>query len=107
MTRTYDISRNTRYPPSTIRALKASYILKAALTVILVILAIAFGALIGSDSGSSQDVAAVIELSIAFGFTIYVLSFGWDLDMSRGVRRGEYKETMRDLRGDVSLAQRV
>lgn len=107
LTRTYDISRNTRYPPSTIRALKASYILKAALTVILVILAIAFGALIGSDSGSRQDVAAVIEWSIAFGFTIYVLSFGWDLAMSRGVRRGEYKETMRDLRGDVSLAQRV
>ena len=33
--------------------------------------------------------AAIVEWTIAFGFTFYLLTFFWDLRMSKGVRRGE------------------
>ena len=32
---------------------------------------------------------AVVEWTIAFGFTFYLLTFFWDLRMSKGVHRGE------------------
>ena len=32
---------------------------------------------------------AIVEWTIAFGFTFYMLTFFWDLRMSKGVHKGE------------------
>lgn len=48
-------------------------------------LAIAFGILLDRK----QDVAAVIEWTIAFGYTLYLLTFWWDLHQSKYHSRGE------------------
>lgn len=60
---------------------------KAVLAVALTAAAIAFGSLLGS--GTETNVAAVIEWSIAFGFTIYLLTFWTDLRASKGISKGE------------------
>lgn len=33
--------------------------------------------------------AAIVEWTIAYGFTFYLLTFFWDLQMSKGVHKGE------------------
>ena len=51
----------------------------------LIILAIAFGVLLGRN----QNAGAVIEWIIAFLFTFYLLSFWHDLHQSRNFSKGE------------------
>ncbi|KAI0707417.1 Frag1/DRAM/Sfk1 family-domain-containing protein [Earliella scabrosa] len=68
-----------------IRKLKAAYAVKGSIAGILIILAVAFAVLLFA----SPDAGAIVEWTIAFGFTFYLLTFFWDLRMSKGVRRGE------------------
>jgi len=68
------------------RALRAAYIFKAVYATILIALAIAFGALLGS---SHQNTAAIIEWTISFLFTLYLLSFWTDLRHSKDFSKGE------------------
>ena len=42
-----------------------------------------------SDNVSLFVSTAVVEWTIAFGYTFYLLTFFWDLRMSKGVHRGE------------------
>ena len=52
----------------------------------LIVLAIAFGVLLGTN----QNAGAVIEWVIAFLFTFYLLSFWYDLRQTRDVSKGEF-----------------
>ncbi|KAF7424257.1 hypothetical protein PC9H_009563 [Pleurotus ostreatus] len=68
-----------------VRSLKKAYVVKAAIASILIVLAIAFGIALFK----STNVGGVLEWTIAFGFTFYLLTFFYDLRMSKGVRKGE------------------
>ncbi|KAI0714304.1 Frag1/DRAM/Sfk1 family-domain-containing protein [Cerioporus squamosus] len=68
-----------------VRKLRAAYLTKGIIAGILILLAIAFAALLFTV----VDAGAVVEWTIAFGFTFYMLTFFWDLRMSKGVHRGE------------------
>ncbi len=57
--------------------LRLLYLTKLAFTLVLIALAIAFGVLL--LTGAHQNVAAIIEWLIAFGFTLYLLTFYVDL----------------------------
>ncbi|KAF8577642.1 hypothetical protein K439DRAFT_1664126 [Ramaria rubella] len=59
--------------------LRRSYIAKSLIVSVLIILAIAFG----STLDSRNNVAAVLEWVIAFGFTLYLLTIVYDLWMAR------------------------
>ncbi|EJD48599.1 hypothetical protein AURDEDRAFT_144099 [Auricularia subglabra TFB-10046 SS5] len=65
--------------------LRRAYIIKAVLAVVLIAAAIAFGVTLGRK----QNVAAIIEWAIAFGFTFYLLTFWADLRASRNISAGE------------------
>ncbi|KAI5116746.1 hypothetical protein M0805_008136 [Coniferiporia weirii] len=67
------------------RLLRISYIFKAVFVFVLIVLAIAFGSLLDS---SHQNAGAIIEWTIAFLFTIYLLSFWFDLRQSKGIEKG-------------------
>ncbi|CAL1716476.1 unnamed protein product [Somion occarium] len=67
------------------RHLKIAYVAKGAIAGILILLAIAFAVALYS----ANDVGAVLEWTIAFGFTFYILTFAYDLRMAKGVHRGE------------------
>ncbi|PPQ96254.1 hypothetical protein CVT26_005581 [Gymnopilus dilepis] len=54
---------------------------------ILILLAIAFGITLRV----AQDAGAIIEWIIAFGFTLYLLVFFYDLRMSKNVGRGQLR----------------
>ncbi|KAI0749424.1 Frag1/DRAM/Sfk1 family-domain-containing protein [Daedaleopsis nitida] len=71
-----------------VRKLKAAYIAKGIIACILILLAIAFAVLLFEV----PDAGAVLEWTIAFGFTFYLLTFFWDLRMSKGVSRGELSQ---------------
>ncbi|RPD59993.1 hypothetical protein L226DRAFT_463244 [Lentinus tigrinus ALCF2SS1-7] len=68
-----------------VRKLRAAYIAKGVIAGILILLAIVFAALLFTIT----DAGAVVEWTIAFGYTFYLLTFFWDLRMSKGVHRGE------------------
>ncbi|KAF8528548.1 Frag1/DRAM/Sfk1 [Gautieria morchelliformis] len=59
--------------------LRRSYIAKAIIVLILIILAIAFGVTLGTKNNA----AAVLEWVVAFGFTFYLLTFVYDLRLVR------------------------
>ncbi|RDB25519.1 Protein sfk1 [Hypsizygus marmoreus] len=69
-----------------VRQLKISYMLKAIIVGILILLAIAFGVALYQ----SYNTGAVLEWTIAFGFTFYLLTFYYDLRQAKGVPKGEY-----------------
>lgn len=65
------------------------FLLKASFTVVLIVLAIAFGSLL--ITGRNQNAAAILEWTIAFGFTLYLLTFYFDfreMKVGRGWARG-------------------
>ncbi|KAI0635809.1 Frag1/DRAM/Sfk1 family-domain-containing protein [Trametes polyzona] len=68
-----------------IRKLKTLYIVKGTIALILILLAIAFAITLFQ----ATDPGAIIEWTIAFGFTFYMLTFFFDLRMSKGVHKGE------------------
>ncbi|KAH6913150.1 Frag1/DRAM/Sfk1 [Coprinopsis sp. MPI-PUGE-AT-0042] len=69
------------------RALKKAYKLKVVLVIILIALAIAFGV----NLSKRIDAAAVLEWTISFIFTFYILTYFYDLRQSKGVRKGELR----------------
>lgn len=71
-----------------IEKLKKAYIAKAVIGLTLVALAIAFGVTLYC----APNVGGVIEWSIAFGFTFYLLTFAYDLQMARVVGAEASKE---------------
>ncbi|KDQ57226.1 hypothetical protein JAAARDRAFT_288911 [Jaapia argillacea MUCL 33604] len=90
-----------------LRALKYAYIAKGLIATTLIILAIAFGAALYSNRNGSQNAGAVLEWVIAFGFTTYLLTFWWDLRMSKGVHKGELtREKLMRERGSLSTGGR-
>ncbi|KAF5371851.1 hypothetical protein D9615_009542 [Tricholomella constricta] len=70
-----------------IRKLKIAYAAKAIIASTLIVLAIAFAVTLFHN----YDVGAVLEWTIAFGFTFYLLTFFYDLRLARHVRKGEYR----------------
>jgi hypothetical protein len=61
------------------RVLLVSFFIKLAFVIIELALAIGFGVCIGSNQSSKQNPGAVLEWTISFVFTGYVLSFVVDL----------------------------
>jgi len=68
-----------------VRKLKTAYSAKAIIATALIVLAIAFGITLYENTNAG----AILEWVIAFGFTFYLLTFFYDLRMSKGVHRGE------------------
>lgn len=68
-----------------IRRLKIAYLAKALIAGLLILLAIAFAIALYQ----STNVGAVLEWTIAFGYTFYLLTFVYDLYMSKGMHKGE------------------
>ncbi|KAG8216320.1 Frag1/DRAM/Sfk1 [Butyriboletus roseoflavus] len=74
--------------------LKRAYIAKAVIGLTLVVLAIVFGVTLFY----APEVGGVVEWSIAFGFTFYLLTFVYDLRMARVVSGGDVsKERMVEI----------
>jgi len=71
------------------RRLKRAYWMKGIIAITLIILAIAFGGTLYGKSRTSTNVAGVLEWTIAFGYTLYLLTFWYDLHLSKGRHRGE------------------
>ncbi|KAJ7911502.1 Frag1/DRAM/Sfk1 [Mycena leptocephala] len=77
-----------------LRQLRRAYIMKGIIVGILVILAIAFGGALSSQS--AFNAGGVLEWTISLGFTFYLLTFYYDLRQAKGVRKGELNsQTMR------------
>lgn len=77
-----------------IEKLKKAYIAKAVIGLTLVALAIVFGVTLFY----APDVGGVVEWLIAFGFTLYLLTFVYDLRMARVVSGGDVsKERMVEI----------
>ncbi|KAF8633215.1 hypothetical protein AX15_001451 [Amanita polypyramis BW_CC] len=72
-----------------VRYLKVAYITKAIIAGTLILLAIAFTVALykGHNAG------AILEWIIGFGFTFYILTFFFDLRVSKGRHRGELSKT--------------
>ncbi|KAJ3500924.1 hypothetical protein NMY22_g19099 [Coprinellus aureogranulatus] len=70
------------------RELKIAYRAKAIIALTLILLAIAFGFTLYY----ATDAGAVLEWTIAMSFTFYLLTFFYDLRLSKGVRKGEMRE---------------
>lgn len=68
-----------------IRKLKLAYRVKGVIATLLILLAVAFAVTLYK----AVNVGAVIEWTIAFGYTLYLLTFFYDLRMSKGVHKGE------------------
>ncbi|EIW57442.1 uncharacterized protein TRAVEDRAFT_169230 [Trametes versicolor FP-101664 SS1] len=68
-----------------LRKLKTLYIVKGTIAAILILLAIAFAIALFE----ATDPGAILEWTISFGFTFYLLTFFFDLRMSKGVHKGE------------------
>ncbi|KAH9838588.1 Frag1/DRAM/Sfk1 family-domain-containing protein [Rhodofomes roseus] len=79
------------------RKLRIAYIAKGIIASLLIILAVVFAITLYTTA----DVGAVIEWVIAFGYTFYLLTFYYDLRMSRGMRKGAYFD--RELLGRRSV----
>jgi len=71
------------------RALRKAYIMKGVIAGLLIALAIAFAGALYGKGRTSTNVGGVIEWVISFGFTLYLLTFAYDLRMSKGVHKGE------------------
>jgi len=67
------------------RKLKIAYRVKGVIATLLILLAIAFAIALYE----ATNVGAVLEWTIAFGYTFYLLTFFYDLRMSKGVHKGE------------------
>lgn len=66
--------------------LRIAYIAKGTIASLLIVFAIVFAITLYTTA----NVGAVIEWVIAFGYTFYLLTFYYDLRMSRGMRKGAY-----------------
>ena len=92
-----------------IRTLRCAYIVKGVIVAVLILLAVAFAVALytAGNTGGEQCSAvaepthadafgtcfrlAVLEWTIAFGFTFYLVTFIWDMRMAKGVQAGELR----------------
>ncbi|KAH9481481.1 Protein sfk1 [Psilocybe cubensis] len=85
--------------------LRIAYFAKAIIAITLIILAIAFGITLFH----APDAGAVLEWIIAFGFTFYLLTFFYDLRLSKNVEKGELKAlahpSRTNIQNDNQMAQ--
>jgi len=85
------------------RRLRIAYRFKMVIAGLLIILAVAFGIALYK----STEVGAVLEWVISFGFTFYLLTFFYDLRLSKGIAKGQLtRENMaqysaRNARGGI------
>ncbi|KAI0031210.1 Frag1/DRAM/Sfk1 [Vararia minispora EC-137] len=75
------ISHNYIY----VRQVRIAYVAKGTIAGILIILAIAYAIAFSLQ----PDAGAVLEWVIAFGYTLYLLTFAYDLRLSKGVHKYE------------------
>lgn len=68
-----------------LRKLKLAYVIKGIIAGLLIILAVVFAITLYT----ANDVGAVVEWVIAFGYTFYLLTFFYDLRMAKGVHKGD------------------
>jgi len=73
--------------------LRYAYIAKAILATSLIVLAVAFAIGMYTD----VNVGAVFEWVIAIGYTLYLLTFWYDLRLSKGVSKGALRREMREV----------
>ncbi|TFK75108.1 hypothetical protein BDN72DRAFT_832412 [Pluteus cervinus] len=76
-------------------SLRGAYIAKGIIAGILIALAIAFAVALYK----SPDVGAVLEWTIAFGFTLYLATFVYDLRLTKATYKRQFASTipMRDI----------
>ncbi|KAF5367073.1 hypothetical protein D9758_003914 [Tetrapyrgos nigripes] len=86
-----------------VRQLKVGYWMKAIIAGILIVLAIAFAV----ELFNNVDVGGILEWCIAFGFTVYLLTFYFDLRQSKGVHKGELRPENLNRRRAWSMRRRV
>jgi len=91
-----------------VKKLKRAYIIKAIIAGLLILLAIGFA--IALYQGSKHDneratfVGGVLEWVIAFGFVFYLLTFYFDLRMSKGMEKGDLsKEKLTAMQNNGTL----
>ncbi|KIY72383.1 hypothetical protein CYLTODRAFT_417968 [Cylindrobasidium torrendii FP15055 ss-10] len=80
------------------REIRIAYLAKAIIAILLVLLAIAFGIALYK----STDVGGYLEWTISFCFTLYLLTFYFDLRQSKGIETGALRSNtflMRATRG--------
>ena len=82
------------------RELRIAYIAKGLIAFILIVLAVVFAITLYTTA----NVGAIIEWVIAFGYTFYLLTFYYDLRLSRGVHKGGYFDQGLLGRGSVETA---
>ncbi|KAH7928054.1 hypothetical protein BV22DRAFT_226996 [Leucogyrophana mollusca] len=68
-----------------VRQLKRAYLAKAIIAGALIACAVAFGVALYY----AQEVGAILEWVISFGYTLYLLTFYYDLRMAKGVHKGQ------------------
>ncbi|KAF9468163.1 Frag1/DRAM/Sfk1 [Collybia nuda] len=80
------------------RKLRIAYIAKAIIATVLILLAIAFAVALytSPNTGAFTDHSkAILEWIIAFGFTLYLLTFFYDLKQAKSMHKGQLsRETM-------------
>lgn len=79
------------------RRLRRSYITKAVIVSVLIVLAIAFGTVMDSH----HEVGAILEWMIAFGFTFYLLTFFLDLRMAAHITDEEAQQHLWNKRNQT------
>ncbi|KAF8183932.1 Frag1/DRAM/Sfk1 [Pholiota molesta] len=70
-----------------IKKLKAAYIAKGIIAATLILLAIVFAVTLYE----APDVGGIFEWIIAFGYTLYLLTYWYDLRLSKNIPKGELK----------------
>jgi len=94
-----------------VRKLKQAYIAKAIIATTLVLLAIGFAVALydGSkhDNTTATFIGGILEWVIGFGFVFYLLTFYFDLRMSKGVQKGDLsKERLTAMQRDGTLTRK-
>ncbi|KIM84311.1 hypothetical protein PILCRDRAFT_818651 [Piloderma croceum F 1598] len=92
-----------------VRKLKQAYIAKAIIAGALILLAIGFAIALYDGSRHNNETATfvggILEWIIGFGFVFYLLTFYFDLRMSKGMHKGDLsKERLTALQDDGTLA---
>ncbi|KAA1467568.1 hypothetical protein DENSPDRAFT_856761 [Dentipellis sp. KUC8613] len=85
------------------RELRIAYIMKAIIVGILIILAIAFAV----ELFQNDNVGGVLEWTIAFLFTLYLLTYAYDLRLSKGRHRNELHDSERLTRPQQAEMRQV
>jgi hypothetical protein len=82
--------------------LRRAYIIKGTIAGILIVLALAFGITLFY----ATNVGAVFEWVIGFGFALFLLTFSYDLHMSKGKHKGELSRERLTAMGQTTSATR-